>query len=311
MKRKVWWLLVFGLLCLLIGHGTANILPYDSPHLIFLNSFTHTAPSIWIRLWSVPLRVGFVSFLASSLQNCNAETKDNAPILLPTLLSLWALIALYYSFDIFLTHALFQFGGIALSLIGVIGWFFSQFNTKLLPAQALASLLILALGIWISQYLNGSNNAFTLFGMQGLALVTAVMWPKYAKRSLYFILITPALGYLFPLAEKLMLNPLGWLSGETLTRYADIYGYELSGWQGLTLSIFLLIFQGLFALALYKPRTLLWLYPIAIVFHLIAGIVLGFSPALNPWIVSLILSFGVLFLVKTVKTPHISFGLEG
>jgi hypothetical protein len=49
----------------------------------------------------------------------------------------------------------------------------------------------------------------------------------------------------------------------------------------------------------------------AIVFHLVAANVLGFSPALNPWIVSLLLSFGVLFLVKTVKTPYNSFGLEG
>jgi hypothetical protein len=81
--------------------------------------------------------------------------------------------------------------------------------------------------------------------------------------------------------------------------YGQIYGYELSNLEALLLSLGLVGFQLSSFFILLHPRIGLIIYPLAILFHLLAGVLLGFSPALNPWITTLLISITLLFQNKS------------
>lgn len=288
------WILGIAVLILAVFHISARMIEFEAPYWAWLDSTPHTPASLWVRVGSIPLRFALVILLARYLYRFRpgyAFTASTQTVLL----QLWTVCCGYYVADLVLSTAGIPFFLTALALVLTAILLLLAIlapDKAYLPASLLmAGLTALVLN---AQQQSGQNNAFTLFGLQGLALIAASIRPIWSQRLLLGIILIPALGYLFPVAEKLMLNPIGWLSGTTFQAFADILGYHLSYPISLAGSWLLLLFQGAFLLVHARPGRAAWLYPVAILFHLTAGLTLGFGAVLNPWIVSLGLSWAAL-----------------
>lgn len=286
--------LVFSLIILTAFHASAHLLDLNQLGLGGLDSTSHTAASVWVRIGSIPLRLVLLAVLAQYLFRFHpyfhwARATSEA------LLQAWAACCSYYVADLLLSTAPLTPALTGLSLLLVAGCLVCAL---LLPkaAYVAASALLIGLTALVhhAQHISGENNAFTLFGLHGIALILAGIRPTWSQRLLLGIILIPAFGYLFPVAEKLMLNPLGWLDGTTFQAFAAILGYSLSYPISLAGSWLLLLFQASFLLVLIRPQRSAYLYPAAILFHLTAGLTLGFGAVLNPWIVSLALSWAAL-----------------
>jgi hypothetical protein len=310
-SRKVWIAaFAMGIFILCVGHFTAPYISFHAPLFQPLNTFTHTGASVFVRLASIPLRIVLVAFIISYItsQNkaLNFENYKNS-----LFISVWNIVALFYSIDIYLSsqgkYSNFNTG---LLVITALVWAAANYIPKALAAASLFIFSILAYFILIEQSIEGENNAFTIFGLQGVAFIVCAFRSSVWQRLWRFVAIAPALGYVFPLLEKLMLNPAGWLSGQTLGRYAMLWGIDLVPATALVLSLAFIAFQALFFLVVWRPRLGLIYYPIAILFHIATGQVLGFCGSLSPWITSLLLSMAVLLTAEESRTPTESFELR-
>lgn len=288
------WALGLSLLVLVGFHLSASQIDFTAASWAWLDRTSHTPTSIWIRIGSLPLRLTLLGVLAVSLYRFRPAYAF--PVSLPgVLLQIWTASCGYYIADLLLsTAAVSHFLTVtALCLTAACMLLALLLPDKgYLPASALMAALIAL--VHVAQQQSGENNAFTLFGLQGLALIAATRRPALAPRLLLGVILIPAFGYLFPVAEKLMLNPLGWLGGSTFQAFAGILGYPLSYPVSLVGSWLLLLFQASFLLVLARPERASYLYPAAILFHLSAGLILGFGTVLNPWILSLCLSWAAL-----------------
>lgn len=288
------WMLGIAIVILSVFHISARLIEFDAPLWASLDTTSHTPASLWIRIGSVPLRFALVILLARYLYRFRPAFTFTASTQ-TVLLQLWTVCCGYYVADLVLFTAALPMLQSVLALAFVT---ICLLVTILVPDKVYLPALLLMAGltalVLYAQQQSGENNAFTLFGLQGLALIAASIRPIWRQRLLLGIVLIPALGYLFPIAEKLMLNPIGWLSGTTFQAFADILGYHLSYPISLAGSWLLLLFQSAFLLVLTRPDRATWLYPVAILFHLTAGLTLGFGAVLNPWIISLGLSWTAL-----------------
>ena len=292
--RGLYLFLGIGATLLVLVHFIAPLLDFNQPPLDALARGSHTGSSILIRIASVPLRIGLVWALLIRLRATNLSVKVESSDL-NTVLSIWASLALFYCLDILLNSPLPYLPLLMLmaGAVGLAALLFGLLIPRMMGLTGVVLSTLLGLAIHGAERLGSANNAFTIFGLQGIALAVAWYKPGWSARNLAFVYMAPAFGYLFPLAEKLLLNPIGWLSGQTLGNYAGLYGYTLSVWASFFISMALLLFQASFLGILWRPALGRWLYPIAILFHLAAGLVLGFGAALNPWIVSLMVAWAV------------------
>lgn len=292
--KGIQWMLVIAVVILAVFHVSARLFEFDAPQWSWLDGTAHTSASVWVRIGSIPLRLALLVFLSGYLYQFRpgyAFTASTHTVLL----QLWTICCGYYVADLVLFTAALPMLQSVLALAFVT---ICLLVTILVPDKVYLPALLLIAGltalVLYAQQQSGENNAFTLFGLQGLAFIAACIRPAWTQRLVLGFVLIPSFGYLFPVAEKLMLNPIGWLSGTTFQAFADILGYPLSYPTSLLGSWLLLIFQSAFLLVLTRPERAFWLYPVAIIFHLTAGLTLGFGAVLNPWIVSLGLSWTAL-----------------
>jgi hypothetical protein len=304
--RGTYWkygVLGFCIAVLCAGHFVSSYCLPSVYNPFIPTSDTHTPASVLVRICSLPLRICLSLILVQYfskkrywLSYSGAETPFATG---------WVLLAIYYCLDMTLAYPFFQNGiGYGLLASMAAGWIAMVYVSKLRPMAFAISFAGLCFFVLTAQQQTSSNNAFTLFGLQGLAIGLALTIKDESRkaRCFDFVVITPALGYIAPVAEKLMLNPVGWLSGQSLIGYGAIYGYTLP--QGIAImgSIGLLLFQLSMALVLIKPKVAFGLYPPAVLFHLVSGMVLGFGTALNPWILSLWGAVALLLATNRAKS---------
>lgn len=291
--RQKWIWLSASLGVLLIGHVLVLVLPAQSLGWLAALSSTRTPPSILVRLFSIPVRIIGCAWLLIYLH------KQTTPLLVTGSLwhqisMLWSLLCIYYIVDLLLhtlhTPALFTLfttGGLLL----VFCW--GVYSPARTGTAVWVGLAALSISIWAAALKDGDNNAFTLFGLQGIALAVGSIKPSFKDRLGWFLVFCPALGYLFAVSEKLLLNPAGWLSGISLHRYSEVMQHPIPHWASLLASIGLIAFQLSMGKALHKPAWIVPLYVVAIAFHLVSGLWLGFSSALHPWISSLLFAIAL------------------
>lgn len=302
-SQKMAWALGVSAFVLAGFHLTANHLDFPALGFEWLDSTPHTAASIWIRIGSLPLRLVVLVGLARYL--ARFQPAGSFPSHLPVrLLQIWTTLCGYYVADLLIHTVAVSDPICAMALVltaAFVGGAILYPTFVYIPASGL--FLLLTFLVHDAQRQSGENNAFTLFGIQGLALITAVLSPAWSARLLWGLILIPAFGYIFPLSEKLMLNPLGWAGGTTFQRFAALLGYSLPYFLCLLGSWLLLLFQASFLIVLRVPSWVTVLYPAAVLFHLIAGLALGFGASLNPWIPALLLSWSAFQAVEnTART---------
>lgn len=286
--RFLWWL---GLLLWLAGLLLAERLPASLPIIGRLAIGGHTEASIWLRLLSIPLRAAIAWQLGLALWryvkagNC---LQANA-IEVRHLQTGWLTVSLFYISDLYLFALGYPLWAVAVALLLIsAAWAAALLTGRGRTVTMLVLFGVLSWGIWQAQAAGKENNAFTTFGLQGLVLILGIPRGQLSNGTLQACYLIPALGYIFPFFEKILLNPVGWLSGQTMAAYAEIYTGQIpSTALCVALSLGLLGFQGSFLGILFKPALLPWLYGAAICFHVVAGVILGFPGILNPWITAL------------------------
>ncbi len=297
---RILWLL--GLLLWLAGLLLAEQLPASIPIIGSMAIGGHTEASIWLRLFSIPLRAAIAWQLGLALWQ-GVKSKINIQpntIEVRYLQAAWQTVSLFYISDLYLfdLHHPQWTVAVTLTLLSA-AWAAALLTGRGRTVMMFVLFCALTWGIWQAQASGTENNAFTTFGLQGLALMLGARRGQPSPGTLQACYLIPALGYIFPFFEKVLLNPLGWLSGQTMAAYAEIYTGQVHGTAtGIALSLVLLGFQGSFLGILFKPALLPWLYAAAIVFHVVAGVILGFPGILNPWITALGIGWVAFLLNK-------------
>lgn len=298
---------MLGLLVWLAGILWANRLPVSIPVWGNMALGGHTASSIWLRLLSIPLRIAIVWQLGLAIwgRHNGSSTRIVATQEVQPLMAAWATCGLFYASDIYLfslAYPLWIAAPVLLVLSTVWATTFLHIRVSALATGLMFGAL--AFGIWQSQAQSTENHAFTTFGLQGLALIMGMRGKQACLRSLKACYLIPTLGYIFPFFEKMLLNPWGWLSGQTLGAYAQIYTGQTPG-QALciVLSWLLLAFQGSFIGLLFKPSQLPWLFGVAMGFHIMAGVILGFPGILSPWVSALGIGWVAFVNSRNGHTP--------
>jgi len=218
-------------------------------------------------------------------------------------LQTWVLITQYYTLDLVLSvNEVYSSKLLSFVILSWVLFCISFFRTNLFKLSIIATLLLFIYTVNIAQNATTDNNAFSTYALIGLALIAAEFWPASLSKCAQFIILIPSLGYLVPFTEKMMLNPIGWLSGSSLWAYSQLAGFDLQLGLATALSLVLIAFQGIMILVLRRPKHAFWLYPAAILFHQVSGSVLGFATGLNPWITSLLFAISVLLLASEGQT---------
>jgi hypothetical protein len=190
-------------------------------------------------------------------------------------------------------------GLILITVIGLFAFVVALISERMLFIGAiLSAALIYAESI--AQHGQGGTNTFTSWFALGLALyINHFSSLSWLKGKLWLPLISVTVPYMLTGIDKLITDPLSWLSGISLKLWVTLLMPEFSSsiipsWCWVTASTAIVLFQLSMVLVWFRPKLVYLLTLLVVAFHVGTGYLFHSPTLLSPWLAGWIL---IVFLV--------------